>query len=302
MTGRPNRRSKTISPRLPRRRAWACNAKWSTKSRVARSSACSRPAVCAVAVAGVLVFLIEKFYDPEARARERAIAAGSHADGRAAEGHRRPHADRGRHRERDHEQRSSTWRAPLLATLVEKSPDHPRREFLQDAIDRAAELQKLARPAPVAGPGDEPACLRRAKGRRATQARGTLCRSDASTRTRNALPRGRRTARSPHVREGSVADAGRAPTARPSAKRRARRASRSTLPSIRTTSAPMQRADNFPGRTIEASDSAGGQLACVGLLSAVVRTRRVPPPWRCHPPRRPRRLRPRPSMSFPPRS
>ena len=29
----------------------------------------------AVAVAGVLVFLIEKFYDPEARARERAIAA-----------------------------------------------------------------------------------------------------------------------------------------------------------------------------------------------------------------------------------
>ena len=28
----------------------------------------------AVAVSGVLVFLIEKFYDPEARARERAIA------------------------------------------------------------------------------------------------------------------------------------------------------------------------------------------------------------------------------------
>ena len=43
-TGRPNRRSKTTSPRLPRRRAWACSAKWSTKPRAARGSGCSRPA------------------------------------------------------------------------------------------------------------------------------------------------------------------------------------------------------------------------------------------------------------------
>jgi protein TonB len=96
-----------------------------------------------VVVAGAIALLIDKFYDPVARAREQAIAAEV---------------------SRMTQQQKVTDDLTLieidienaimnndldaarreLATLIEKSPDHPRREFLQASIDRAAELAKLS--------------------------------------------------------------------------------------------------------------------------------------------------------------
>jgi TonB family protein len=97
----------------------------------------------ALAVAGLIVVLIEKFYDPEARAREQAIAQEVQ---RMAE--QQKVTDDLTRIEIDietaiMESKLEDARA-ALATLVEKSPDHPRREFLQDSIDRAAELAKLS--------------------------------------------------------------------------------------------------------------------------------------------------------------
>jgi hypothetical protein len=99
----------------------------------------------AVVVAGAIVFLIEKFYDPDARAREQAIAAEV---------------------KRMSDQQKVTDDLTLieidienaimnndldraraeLAQLIEKSPEHPRREFLEKSIDRAAELARLSPP------------------------------------------------------------------------------------------------------------------------------------------------------------
>ena len=59
----------------------------------------------AVVVAGTLALLIENFYDPQARAREAAIAAQIARHERATEGFGQPGAHRDRDRNRDHEQR-----------------------------------------------------------------------------------------------------------------------------------------------------------------------------------------------------
>ena len=104
----------------------------------------------AVAVAGAIVFLIEKFYDPDARVREQAIAAEV---------------------KRMSEQQKVTDDLTLieidienaimnndldkaraeLAQLIERSPNHPRREFLEKSIDRAAELARLSPASPDGG-------------------------------------------------------------------------------------------------------------------------------------------------------
>jgi protein TonB len=104
----------------------------------------------AVVVAGALVFLIEKFYDPEARAREKAIATEV---------------------TRMAEQQKVTDRLTLieieienaimnndldtarreLARLIEQAPAHPRHEFLKASIDRAAELARLSAQGGAAG-------------------------------------------------------------------------------------------------------------------------------------------------------
>jgi hypothetical protein len=104
----------------------------------------------AVAVAGAIVFLIEKFYDPDARVREQAIAAEV---------------------KRMSDQQKVTDDLTLieidienaimnndldkaraeLAQLIEKSPEHPRREFLEKSIDRAAELARLSPGGPDGG-------------------------------------------------------------------------------------------------------------------------------------------------------
>jgi TonB family protein len=99
--------------------------------------------VAAVTVAAGIVMLIEKFYDPEARARERAIAAEV---SRMAE--QQKVTDDLTLTEVGIEQAIMANDFELarseLAKLVEKSPAHPRREFLQASIDRAAELARLA--------------------------------------------------------------------------------------------------------------------------------------------------------------
>jgi TonB family protein len=97
----------------------------------------------AAVVAGVIVFLIEKFYDPEARAREKAIAAEvTRMD------EQRKFTDSLTMIEVDIEKAIMDNNLDLarqeLAKLVEQAPEHPRREFLQASIDRAAELAKLA--------------------------------------------------------------------------------------------------------------------------------------------------------------
>jgi TonB family protein len=97
----------------------------------------------AAGVAGVLVFLIEKFYDPDARAREAAIAAEVT---RMTE--ERKVNDNLTMIEIDIEKAIMENNLDVarqeLAKLVQQSPQHPRREFLQASIDRAAELAKLA--------------------------------------------------------------------------------------------------------------------------------------------------------------
>jgi periplasmic protein TonB len=99
--------------------------------------------LAAVAVAGIIVMLIEKFYDPAARARERAIAAEV---SRMAE--QQKVTDNLTLIEVDIENAIMDNNFDLarreLARLVERSPEHPRREFLQASIDRAAELARLA--------------------------------------------------------------------------------------------------------------------------------------------------------------
>ena len=105
----------------------------------------------AVAVAAALVFLIEKFYDPEAWARAQAI---EQEVARMAE--QQKVTDDLTRIEIDIEDAITkndlvTARAEL-ARLIEQAPDHPRREFLQTSIDRAAELQKLAGQSPPPAP------------------------------------------------------------------------------------------------------------------------------------------------------
>jgi TonB family protein len=99
----------------------------------------------AVVVAGAIVFAIEKFYDPEARAREAAIAQSKQE---MAE--QQKVTDNLMLIEIDIENAImnndlDTARAEL-AKLVERKPDHPRREFLQASIDRAAALARLSPP------------------------------------------------------------------------------------------------------------------------------------------------------------
>ncbi len=99
---------------------------------------------CAIAVviAGTLVYAFEKFYDPAARAREKAIAQDIE---RMAE--ETKVSDNLAGIEFDFETAITNGELDtarsLLATLIEKAPDHPRRDFLQKTLEREVELAKL---------------------------------------------------------------------------------------------------------------------------------------------------------------
>jgi len=97
----------------------------------------------AVVVGGAILTLLYRYYDPENRAREAAIAAEVT---RMAE--QQKVTDKLTLIEIDIENAImnndlDTARREL-ASLVEQSPQHPRREFLQASIDRAAELARLS--------------------------------------------------------------------------------------------------------------------------------------------------------------
>ena len=210
----------------------------------------------AVAVASVIVFLVEKFYDPEARARERAIAQEVT---RMAE--QQKVTDDLTLIEVDIENaimnNEVDLARTLLATLVEKSPAHPRREFLQDAIERAAELRKLAgQPPSQAQVISPPASAERKTAARPKPAERPVDRPPSRTpATVAARPPDRPVPpRSQNAATPNPTRTYGAPISEPP-----RPASIPLdAPINSTTTAPMHRTDNFPGRTREASDSAGG--------------------------------------------
>src|SRR5688572_11166744 len=105
----------------------------------------------AVAVAGAIVFLVQKFYDPDARARKQAIAAEVT---RMAE--QQKVTDNLTLIEIDIENaimnNDLVTARRELAQLIEKAPNHARREFLEKSIDRAAELARLAPQDTTKGP------------------------------------------------------------------------------------------------------------------------------------------------------
>jgi protein TonB len=210
----------------------------------------------AIVVAGGIVFLIEKFYDPEARAREAAIAATV---------------------QQMAEQQKATDNLTLieidienaimnndldtarreLAKLVDLKPDHPRREFLQNAIDRSAAIARLTpqTDSPPATPQQAAVVQSSSASRSAAQ----------RVRTPERTPE-RVVARAPERTTPSRSQRDEAPQA-PSSQRSygapigeaPRQASIPLDAPINTppTTAPARRADNsFVGRTLEASDSA----------------------------------------------
>jgi TonB family protein len=213
--------------------------------------------IAAVAVAGVIVFLIEKFYDPEARAREKAIAAEVT---RMAE----------QQKVKDDltlieiEIEKAIMNNDLdaarseLARLVAQSPDHPRREFLQASIDRAAELKKLAAQgkdgssqptAEAATANSRPAPARpkqladRAPAKSAERAISRPSERNVSPRTYAVSSSASRSYGAP------ISEPPRAPTI----------ALDSPINSS-TTSNAARRDNNFGGRTVEASDTSGRSI------------------------------------------
>jgi TonB family protein len=197
----------------------------------------------AVVVVGAIVFLVDKFYDPKARAREQAIAAEV---------------------TRMAEQQKVTDQLTLieieienaimnndldtarreLAQLLEQAPEHPRHEFLQASIDRAAELARLsaqgspqaAMPPSVSDRGtSRPRATERAAERSNRPATGTPQRT-ASSRQRETAPAGPRAYGAP---------IGEAP----------RQSMPLNAPINSEPLTTLRRPEtSFPGRTVEASD------------------------------------------------
>ncbi len=210
----------------------------------------------AASVAGVLVFLIEKFYDPEARAKEQAIAADIQRMDEQTK-----FKDSLAMIEVDIETAIMENKLDVarqeLAKLVERAPEHPRREFLQASIDRAAELTRLAAQGNRAGAAESerPSAAARPVERSASARPAERIPDRAGVRPeRNASASARDTAPASSGARSFGAPLGDAPRQR-------------TIPldapiNAEPTPAPVRTAgSSFGGRTIEASDSpAGGSL------------------------------------------
>jgi TonB family protein len=211
----------------------------------------------ALVVAVAIVLLIEKFYDPAARARQEAIA--TQVQQMAAQ---QKVTDDLTLIEIDIENAImandfDTARKELDA-LIARSPDHPRREFLKKSIERAEELAKLspqnvaknapatapAAPAPVPAVA-KPRLVERAPERTAERPAARAPERSSSTRSAaNSTPAGPRTYGAP------VGEAPRQPTIALNAPINAP----PTLGSRRPDS-------SFSGRTIEAGDAGSGHAA-----------------------------------------
>jgi len=225
----------------------------------------------AVTVAAALVFLIEKFYDPEAWARTQAI---EQEVARMAE--QQKVTDDLTRIEIDIEdavtKNDLVAARAELARLIEQAPNHPRREFLQTSIDRAAELQKLAGQSPPPVP--------------------------PAARPRNIPPAQRVPSKAPErvvarAPERRVPPRSARHTSPPASKQRTYGAPISEPPRVSTialdspinsppTTSAIQREKNFSGRTVEASDSSvGGSSAPIsnaGTAAAVPAPAAAPAP------------------------
>jgi len=203
----------------------------------------------AVVVAAAIVILIEKFYDPEGWARAKAI---EQEVARMAE--QQKVTDDLTRIEIDIEdaitKNDLDGARANLARLVEKSPAHARREFLQTSIDRAAELQKLAglQAAPAAAPAaaatkpknPAPAERAAAKAPERVAARAPE-RTVAPREVRNTAPQ----ASQPRTYGAPISEPPRSPSI----------ALDAPINSTPTTTT-LSRENSFSGRTVEASDSA----------------------------------------------
>ncbi len=213
----------------------------------------------AVVVAGAIVFLVQKFYDPEARAREQAIAAEVT---RMAE--QQKVTDNLTLIEIDIENaimnNDLVTARRELAQLIEKAPNHARREFLEKSIDRAAELARLTPQDTTRGAEKSQAPVQSA-----------------------VLPSGDRSASRPRSTERPPARPAERSTPRTPDRNLTARTERAPPPSSRSFGAPIndtpreaviplnapintaptytaRRPDNsFAGRTVEASDSGSGR-------------------------------------------
>jgi TonB family protein len=212
----------------------------------------------AVVVAGAIVFLIEKFYDPAARAREQFIAAEMT---RMSE--QLKVTDNLTMIENDIEQAImkndfDTARREL-ATLIEKSPDHPRREFLQASIDRAAELAKLSPQGVDRKTAPAQAAVLPASGEQRSESRPR-----PAERTSERTPE-RVVSRAPDRATAQRSQRDSSPPANRSYGAPIGDVPRETLPlNAPINSAPtttMRRSDNsFSGRTVEASDNSATRV------------------------------------------
>jgi TonB family protein len=146
-----------------------------------------------------------------------------------------------------------------LALLLEKSPTHPRREFLQTSIDRAAELQKLAGQNQPSAPAPTPVA---ARPRNTAPAERTPAkppeRVAARVPERSVAAPPRSTSRNSTSPSGSQPRSYGTPINEPP--RKSTISLDSPINSLPTT-AVIQRDNTFGGRTVEASDSAVGRSA-----------------------------------------
>lgn len=213
----------------------------------------------AAVVAGVIVVLIEKFYDPEARAREKAIAAEV---SRMAE--QQKVTDNLTLIEVDIEKAIMDNDLALarqeLARLVAQSPEHPRREFLQASIDRAAELARLA--AQRAANGDSGSAETEAPERTRTPERSVAQRE--ATRAPRETARDRVVERAPAERAPARQAAGNntrsfgAPLGETPAQRTIPLNAPINAEPVLTSQRP---GSSFAGRTVEAGDAGANNSA-----------------------------------------
>jgi TonB family protein len=211
----------------------------------------------AAVVAAALVFLIEKFYDPEARAREQAIAAEV---SRMAE--QQKVTENLMLIEVEVEQAITEndldAAREALARLVAQAPEHPRLDFLQKSIDRAAELARLTAQNPSGAAAADSG--RAAAGSASTERAERNASSRPSERATNRPERlaARATDRAPATEASK-------PAARSFGAPIGESVQRTIPLNAPINSEPtltQRRADNsFGGRTVEASDSAVGRSA-----------------------------------------
>jgi protein TonB len=207
----------------------------------------------AVVVGGAILALLYRYYDPEKREREAAIAAEVT---RMAE--QQKVTDKLTLIEIDIENAImnndlDTARREL-AQLVEQAPQHPRREFLQASIDRAAELARLSSQNGAGTTASQAAMLPTSGERTTPRARTT-----ERTAERGDRPAARQAARTASARSRETV----APPPR-SFGAPLGEVPRQSLPLDAPINAPpvttVGRADNsFAGRTLEAGDTAAGR-------------------------------------------